>query len=278
MLKDFGSVLAMHRDSRNSLLAALREVYDGDWTRHVGTDGGRTLDWSGKVGLIAGCTGSIDSHHSVMGMMGERFVLYRLPPVDGAEQVHRALARGNHETAMRTELAAAVKSVLDNVDLTSAGDLDPGDVERLTDLAELAVRCRSAVERDGYSREVELIPEPEAPARIALVLRRLLDGLAAIGVSRPDAWRLAAKIALDSMPAVRRVVLQSLMDAPSAVATKDMAERLGYPTTTTRRALEDLAAHGIAYRDGARGIDLWRPTKWCRERWLAAVSETSEGA
>ncbi|MEP7105871.1 MAG: ArsR family transcriptional regulator, partial [Chloroflexota bacterium] len=44
--KDFGSVLSMHRDARASVLAALREIYDGSWTRHVGTDGGRTLSWS----------------------------------------------------------------------------------------------------------------------------------------------------------------------------------------------------------------------------------------
>ena len=61
--KDFGSVLSMNRDARAALLAGLREVYDGSWTRHVGTDGGRTLHWAGKVGLIAGCTPAIDQHH-----------------------------------------------------------------------------------------------------------------------------------------------------------------------------------------------------------------------
>src|SRR5262249_41948961 len=63
--KDFGSVLSMNRDARSAVLAALREVYDGSWTRHVGTDGGKTLAWSGKVGLLAGCTPTIDRHHSV---------------------------------------------------------------------------------------------------------------------------------------------------------------------------------------------------------------------
>ena len=54
--KDFGSVLSMNRDARSALLAALREVYDGSWTRHVGTDGGKTLSWAGKVRLVGGCT------------------------------------------------------------------------------------------------------------------------------------------------------------------------------------------------------------------------------
>jgi hypothetical protein len=60
--------------------AALREVYDGAWTRHVGTDGGRTLTWEGKVGLLFAATGAIDSHHGVIGSMGDRFLLSRIVP------------------------------------------------------------------------------------------------------------------------------------------------------------------------------------------------------
>ena len=111
LCKDFGSVLSMNRDARAQVLAALREVYDGAWTRHVGTDGGRTMHWQGKVGLVAGCTPTIDRHHAVMAAMGERFALLRLPEVDGDEQARRALAHAGGETAMRHELAAAVQDM-----------------------------------------------------------------------------------------------------------------------------------------------------------------------
>jgi hypothetical protein len=47
-LKDFGSVLSMHAETRAETLAALREVYDGSWTRHLGSAGGKTLSWKGK--------------------------------------------------------------------------------------------------------------------------------------------------------------------------------------------------------------------------------------
>jgi hypothetical protein len=39
LLKDFGSILSMNRDTRAQLIAALREVFDGSWTRNFGTDG-----------------------------------------------------------------------------------------------------------------------------------------------------------------------------------------------------------------------------------------------
>src|SRR5262249_5012430 len=41
--KDFTSVLSADRDALLTMLGALREVFDGYWTREVGTDGGRQL-------------------------------------------------------------------------------------------------------------------------------------------------------------------------------------------------------------------------------------------
>jgi hypothetical protein len=275
--KDFGSVLSMNRDARSALLAALREVFDGSWTRHVGTDGGRTLHWSGKIGLIAGCTPTIDSHHSVMGSMGERFILYRLPPADADAQVRRALGHVGFEAPMREQLGLAVGQVL----AAAAGGLltamaDEATTERLVKISTVAVLCRSAVERDGYSREVILIPEAEAPARLALVLLRLLNGLQAIGVDEVTAWQLVTKCALDSMPALRRAVLEDLLRRPTLASTTEVAEAVSYPTTTTRRALEDLAAHGILERlpQGPGLADRWQPSTWTRARW-GTVPEVS---
>jgi hypothetical protein len=166
--KDFGSVLSMNRDARAGVLAALREVFDGAWTRHVGTDGGKTLTWKGKVGLVGGCTPTIDRHHAVMGAMGERFTLYRLPGVDPDVQARQALRHAGRERAMRSELADAARSVLEHLDQPRQRDDD--ETDRLIALATLVVRARSAVERDGYSREIELVPGSEAPTRLVIVL------------------------------------------------------------------------------------------------------------
>jgi hypothetical protein len=38
-------------------VGVLREVYDGSWIRHIGSDGGRTLHWYGKVGLVSPALG-----------------------------------------------------------------------------------------------------------------------------------------------------------------------------------------------------------------------------
>ena len=112
-LKDFGSVLSMNRDTRASVLAALREIADGSWTRRLGVDGGRTLDWSGKLGLIAGCVPTLDQHYAVMSALGERFILFRMGVDDAiaqrarqeAVQLDRIADRARKEVAALKRLA-----------------------------------------------------------------------------------------------------------------------------------------------------------------------------
>jgi hypothetical protein len=188
VLKDFTSVLSMNRDLRTGLLAALREIYDGSWTRHVGVDGGLELSWQGKLAVIGGCTGTIDRYHAVIGAMGERFVFYRFPELSGREQAKGALHLLGKEVQMRAELSDAVSEFFESLTLPDTPPpLTEAEQERLIALASLVVRARSAVERDGYSHEIELIPDPEAPSRLTLTLARLYAGLKTIGVNKMDA-------------------------------------------------------------------------------------------
>jgi hypothetical protein len=268
----------MHHDSRAQVLAALREIYDGSWTRNLGTDGGQTLHWEGKVGLVAGCTPTIDRHHAVMGAMGERFVLLRLSPSDAHEQGRMALAHRKHSAQMRAELAAAVVALFEQT--TRPPERVEPDQERLVNLAVLTVRCRSAVERDRNTREVELIPEPEAPARLAITLDRLLDGLLAIGADTDTAWKVVEAAALDSIPAIRRKAMRALIDAEDELRTSEIAEATGYPVRTIERTLDDLVAHGIAdvTRRGPGKPTTWASSQWTVSSWVAATSPASAGA
>jgi hypothetical protein len=256
--KDFTSVLSMSREVRTPLLAALREVYDGHWTRHVGTDGGRTLEWTGKAVLIGGCTPIIDQHHAVMSAMGERFVLCRLPDVDPQVQARQALGHVGREDEMRRDLRNAMKGLFAGFAPTPFA-LDDAASVRLSALATLVARCRSAVERDGFRREVELIPASELPARLVLSLARLFHGMQTLGAAPDECRRLATKVALDCIPDVRRRVFQFLQPLDTASSTTAIGVGINYPTITARRALEDLAAHGVVTRH-SKGQG--RPDEW----------------
>ena len=258
LCKDFTSVLSMNRESSTTMLAALREIFDGSWTRHVGVDGGKTLHWEGKLSLIAGCTGAIDRYHAIVGALGERFLSYRLHTLEADQQGRRALELAGREQEMRKELSTAVTQLFTSLTLPQRPSaMKEDEKDSLIALATLAARCRSSVERDSYKREIELILDPEAPARLALSLLRLYAGMLAIGVTPEDARPLILKVALDCMPALRRAVFTKLVHDEKAWETADLATKLGYPTQTARRTLEDLTAHGIVVRQKTGKADQW---------------------
>jgi hypothetical protein len=273
--KDFTSVLSMNREQRASLLAALREIYDGAWTRHVGSDGGRTLSWHGKVAVVGGVTPVIDAHHGVMSAMGERFLQCRLPDVNPKGQARSALRHRGKEHTMRQELRHAVSRLFADLRMSHFA-LDDDAEEKLAALATLVARCRSAVERDSYHREIDLVPGSERPARLVLALARLYSGMRSIGVCDGQCWPLLCRVGMDSIPSIRRSALERLRKS-GRTSTPDVATAIAYPTTTVRRALEDLTAHGILEREKCGAVDIWELSADARE-WLdaAGVPQMSE--
>jgi hypothetical protein len=269
--KDFTSVLAQNRDSRTQVLAALREIYDGEWTRHIGTEGGRTLHWSGKIGLLGGVTPTIDTHHAVIATMGDRFVLYRMD--DSADDTATAsMQRLGTERRMRDELGTAVGFVVDDADKGVALKLDEDDQrQRIVAMAAFTTRCRTNVDRDGYDREVQAIPQAEGPARFAIQLRLIQAGLEAIGLDREETWPLLVRLARDSMPVTRRRLVDIMATADGPIGTSTLATLVGIPTKTAHRHLEDLVLLNVLRRDkrgtASNAPDLWTATPWLRDHW-----------
>jgi hypothetical protein len=279
LCKDFTSVLSMHREKRAEVLSALREIYDGSWTRKVGVDGGRTLSWSGKCGAIAAVTPVIDTHHAVLGAMGERFAMYRLPAVEPETTAERALWGAGREDQQRAELSDLVCRLFDELpDDPPAFELSAAERARLVALATMAVQARSAVVREGHTREIELVPGAEAPTRMVKMLARQMIGVQAIGGGRDDAWRIATRMALDSIPATRRKLLDGLRTRDDG-GTPELAAAVGLPTTTARRSLEELAVYGMVSREsGGNGkSDRWSLTEHARDLLDRSVPEMSGG-
>ena len=278
--KDFGSVLSMHREECGPCCSP----------RSVRSMTGAGLAMSDRM-VAARCHGSARSVSSAVSRRRSTVttrswarsasgsccsacrILTRKPkPVVALEHL-------GSERRMRVELAQAVHAVLDAADpvaLTAppAEDL----VEELVRLSTLAVKCRSDVEHDGYSREILLIPQAEAPARLALVLLRLWNAFLAIGADEKTTRHLVTKCALDSMPQLRRQVIEQLIKR-QRLSTPAIADLIGYPTSTTRRGCEDLTGHGVLEREpGGQGKpDVWSLAEWACDQW-PTVPEMSEGS
>jgi len=281
IIKDFTSIISMHREARAAVLAALREIFDGSWTRHVGSDGGRELHWSGKIGIIAGVTPAIDTAHGVMAAMGERFIMYRLPKGDTDALAERALEQTGDETEMREQLAGAVSGLFAGLDIPQrAPNLDAFTRTRIVTLASLAARARSHVERDPIKREIELVPEPEAPGRLAKSLAGLYNGMTVIGMDEGRRWHILTKIAFDCIPSLRRRAILALAQTEDWLDTTRVELLIRYPNISTRRCLEDLAAHGVVDRlIGKKGeAHKWRLSAWARARYDRIAAFTAEDA
>lgn len=280
LVKDLGGILSITRESRGPILAALREVYDGSWTRVVGSDGGRVLTWAGKAGLIGGATPSIDRHYAVMATLGERFTYYRLPGADQSQMAVNALEHAGHEDEMREELANLVAGLFGSLNTPEKlPAISSPERDRLVALATLVVRCRSAVERDSFqNREIQLVPGAESPTRLVKVLLQLFRGLLIIGVVRARAWELVTKVAMDSMPALRQQILKAMLKVEDTIVTSELASQLGYPSNTTRRVLEDLACYGIMQRvsHGDGRADVWSVSDWTRKMHEAGMATLPE--
>jgi hypothetical protein len=254
VLKDFTSIIDMHRDSRAEILAALREVYDGRWDRSVGTEGGRTLTWTGHLGLIAGCTTAIDAAHSVVSVMGTRFMLVRL---QGDQDIAgSAFDHVGDERPMREALRSAVGSLLERLPGTAH---DKNDVRaQIIALAQYVALARSPVDRDNQG-EIRLVLDAEAPTRIVKMLTQLWRASGLLGLPRADAWELVRRVGMDSIPKLPRSILDYLTACPTMSSTADIAGQVGHPRRTTQRALEDLVAHRVVVRlSGGKGsTDHW---------------------
>jgi hypothetical protein len=255
VVKDFTSILSMNRDTRAHVLAALREIYDGHWTRNVGTDGGFTLTWRGRIVVIGAVTTAWDAAHQVVSTMGDRFVLVRLRTRDHRRAAGRqAMANVGDEVQMRHRLAEVAGKLLTTAAATVNGEPEPGLTEdesgQLLGLADLVTRARTPVERD-YQGNPAFAHDLEMPTRYAKQLVQIARGGLLLGLGRDTAMRVAARCCHDTIPPLRRVILADVADHPDSF-TPDVADRVQIPKTTVDRTLQELQLLGLLRVDHIR--------------------------
>jgi hypothetical protein len=258
VIKDVTSILSMDRNVRSAVLAALREIHDGCWVRNVGTDGGRTLEWNGRLAIVGAVTTAWDRAHDVIASMGDRFVLLRMDSSTGRIAAGlRAVGNTGDEPDMRAELAAAVAGVLATVDKGAAIKLTDAEVARILAAANVVTLARTAVDYD-YQGNVIDAHAPEMPTRFAKQLTQIVRGAVAVGMDRDDAMALAIRCARDSMPPLRLSILLDVAAHPAS-STQEVRRRLGKPRNTIDRQLQALHMLDVLTCDE---VDEGRGMRW----------------
>jgi hypothetical protein len=138
---------------------------------------------------------------------------------------------------MRGELASAVGGVISGMN-TDDYRLSKDETDQLIKAADIVTWARTGVERD-YKGDVIDAHAPEMPTRFAKQLAQLVRGAVAIGLTAPNAMRLAIRCARDSLPPLRREILLDIAANPGS-QSREVHRRIGRPRTTVRRELEAL--------------------------------------
>ena len=263
ILKDFTSILAMSRDRRDDVLKALREIYDGYWRRQVGTDGGRSFEWKGRIVLIGAVTSAYDRAREVISKLGDRFVLLRVDSNDAEARrdAARSAVRGvGGEEKMRAELARLVVGLVENINPAAALNPDDDEIGRIIDAADLVTRARTAVDRTpgGDVEEAHML---EMPTRFPKELVQLFRGATAIGRDRNQAMRLVIRGARDSMPPLKLEIVDWL--AVNTLGTANgVAVGVDKPYMTIDRQLKELHLLGVVTREKRPANDSQGGERW----------------
>jgi hypothetical protein len=164
LIKDLTTIIMKHKDSKAEIFSQLREIYDGRFVKAFGT--GKTEDWKGKFGILAGVTSVIDREFALNSLLGERFLYFRMHTRDHMNAARMALEHTEGIDAYRKNLQQEVWQFLTWLDANvhTHGVTIGADFEQcLINLAPLCTHARSAVLRDN-KQVLQAVPEPEGPS------------------------------------------------------------------------------------------------------------------
>lgn len=276
IMKDFTTVLEFPSEKLATILSQLRELYDGTFAKGFGN--AEDVYWQGKMTLMAGVTGIIDRRQASIQALGERFIKYHPIPANSLEVTKRAMQNTGNETQMREDIRNAFTDYVNGLEIP---EMVPEVPERFRDaimyLAVFVALARSAVIREGGSnREIVDVPEPEHPTRLVKQLVNLMAALSIIsGEFTEDDYQIIYKIGMDSLPSVRRLIVEHLAGVDSPQTIDDIADAINHRPNTARRQLEELQCLKVVKGDSSRNAHLYELTAKARKQ-LAHAKLVSE--
>lgn len=234
IVKDFTMTLEMHRENRDALFGALRDAYDGSFSKAFGSVG--TVGFDSHFNLLAAVTNAIDSYYTVQSILGQRFLMVRTSfPEDFDTDGERDIG------AVRDTFARLVREALKAREGKPLPPCPNGFKEDIKSLAREIAILRTHVHREGQGREIASIPEPEAPARLTNQLLKIVRGVAKVRAHSDvmdEDMEIARRVAHDTIPAMMMEILKAIHDGTAT--TDALAQLVRLSRQTVERRLEDL--------------------------------------
>ena len=265
VMLDFArTVLAADPAAMRSTLGAIGMIHDQHYQREVGTDGGRTISFYGRVGFLAATTDVIDhpDHQQANAEMGERCLYYRYPESSGYHEINSSLdtpdgsAKSQEIRRLFGVFGAEIGGVVWHGQ-TPPRPLEDHERKTIGALAQFCARGRSGVQRDRWDKhQIAGLSRSALGPRLANTLAQLMRGMESVGCTPAEQRRVLMQCAMDSMPAVRAVAVKTIAQE-GAVTPGELAAKTKISAAAAKRALEDLRMHGLTVSDQGDGNGRW---------------------
>lgn len=263
LFKDFTTVLSWPSDKRMDIVAQLREIADGSYSKHHG--GGDPKLWKGHITALAAVTPDLDRFYAMFSSLGERFMAVRWnrPGMDAGE---KAAAQQGHEIEIKSALQNQARDLFldvigeDKVKLESpVATLE--QIHRTAQMAEIIAwaRTRCRWEGQGDNKTIVDVPQPEANTRLTDGFLAVQKGIASLehrDCLTDDDYHDGVRLAFDCLIPAKRMILQN---ARSQV--QDKIPHTILHMNTKRQKAQELVALGLL-KDAAEPYEL---TEWATE-------------
>lgn len=212
-IKDLTSILAKNEDTRAGIFADFRELTDGYIHKEYGN--GVIKDYRGvHSSILFASTNAIERYYSLHSSLGQRIIFLR-PLNDPAKARKWSVKNRGKEKEIRAEIH---KLVIDSIDgLVNEEGLTMPHIsdeirEEIGGFFDFLAVARTPIYHD-YRNEIDSIPEPEFPTRIANSVSRLCEVHAMVHdrteVNNDDV-DFVARIIRDNVPMMRWRVLNAM--------------------------------------------------------------------
>ena len=263
---DFTTVLSQNTNNLSAIMSQLRVAYDGKASRRTGMDVAAVKDWEGKIGVLLAVTNAIEDFKKKASSLGERFIYFRhrVPSFD-ADTYCEGVKPDKFPKKSLSKL-------LKNAEKRKPVLCEPGMSAIINHAAELVSKCRTAVIRNHYTKEIEFKNEPEEPYRLRAQFKTLVETLSILhGGITQRTISILQEIVHGSIPLDRFYVLNELY-MENEILNKDIRELLGYNPSRVTHLLQDMEAIGIVEKY-SKGL---AASEQIRDSWQVVFNEKAE--
>jgi len=250
LFSDLTVLFSMSNEARGEVLSIMRMIYDGEYTKKTGT---KVLEWKGYAGVLSASTPSIYSYLAEVADMGERFIYYRMKPVDQLKLQQFVVNSSLSQNEMDSKLTEIYQDYIGGV-MESIGDeieLSNKVKDRLYTISYFGAKLRSPVHTD-YQGNVDRIPQMESPVRVYKQLETVANAM--MLMSKHEGNDDLSEEQIQSLEwcayslgnEERRTILKSVVEQDGMkVTVRDVSAYIGLDSEVVKRYLTELTSIGV---------------------------------